>query len=96
MKKSKKLALESLVHFIQQTQAVCISYRKEVIIVAVIETCNIDGATVHVHDNYIQSREESEKIMERVSDIILRQLNAQHNGKRMNKLEKRAQKKDHL
>lgn len=53
---------------------------------AVIETMNIDGAIVRVHDDYIRSREESEEIMQRVSDIILRQLNLQHNAKRFKEM----------
>ena len=50
---------------------------------AVVETMNIDGAIVRIHDDYIRSREESEEIMQRVADIFLRQLNAQHNAKRL-------------
>ena len=50
---------------------------------AVVETMNIDGAIVRIHDDYIQSREESEEIMKRVAAIFLSQLNAQHNAKRL-------------
>lgn len=56
---------------------------------AVIETMNIDGAIVRVHDDYIRSREESEEIMQRVSDIILRQLYLQHNTKRFKKMQEK-------
>lgn len=45
---------------------------------AVVKEWNIDGATVRVHDDYIRSREESEKIMQRVTDLFMRQLYAQH------------------
>lgn len=48
---------------------------------AIIEEMNIDGAIVRIHDDYIKSREESEEIMQRVTDIILKQLNAQHRAK---------------
>ena len=54
---------------------------------AIIETYNIDGAIVHVHNDYIRSREESEEIMKRVADIIFRHLNAQHNAKRFKELQ---------
>lgn len=57
---------------------------------AVVETMNIDGAIVRIHDDYIQSREESEVIMQRVADIILRQLNVQHNDKRFREMQERA------
>ncbi|HBI71640.1 MAG TPA: hypothetical protein DDY59_00425 [Lachnospiraceae bacterium] len=57
---------------------------------AVVKTMNIDGAIVNVHDDYIRSREESEEIMQRVSDIILRQLNAQHNAKRFKEMQEKA------
>jgi hypothetical protein len=54
-----------------------------VIIMAVVETYNIDGAIVRINDQYIRSREESEKAMERAADIIFRQLNAQHRAKKL-------------
>ena len=57
---------------------------------AVVKTMNIDGAIVNVHDDYIRSREESEEIMQRVSDIILRQLNAQHNAKIFKEMQEKA------
>lgn len=50
---------------------------------AVVETYNIDGAIVRINDQYIRSREESEKAMERAADIIFRQLNAQHRAKKL-------------
>lgn len=43
----------------------------------IVETLKIDGAVVRIYDDYIQTHEESEAIMQRVSDIILRQLNAE-------------------
>jgi hypothetical protein len=55
---------------------------------AVVLELNIDGATVKFRDNAIRSRDESEKILQRVSDMMLRQLNAQHNAKRFKELEK--------
>ncbi len=48
---------------------------------AVVKEWNIDGATVWVCDDYIRSREESEEIMERVTDLFMRQLYAQHIAK---------------
>lgn len=53
---------------------------------ALIESYNIDGAIVSIHDDYIQSSEESEKIMDRVTDNIFRQLNAQHRAKSIKEL----------
>lgn len=54
---------------------------------AVVETMKMDGAIIRIHDDYIQSREESEEIMQRVADIILRQLNVQYNAKRLTELQ---------
>lgn len=61
---------------------------------AIVETYNVDGAIVHINDDYIKSREESEEIMERVSAIILRQLNAQHNAKKMKEIKKQKEQDD--
>ncbi len=49
---------------------------------AIIETMNIGGAIVNIHDDYIKSREESIEILNRVGDMMYRQLRAQHNAKR--------------
>jgi hypothetical protein len=54
---------------------------------AIVETMNMCGAIVRVHDDYIRSREESEEIMQRVADIILRQLNIQHNARRVKEMQ---------
>jgi hypothetical protein len=43
---------------------------------AVIEEFKIGNATVRIHDDYIRSREESEEILQRVADNMLRYLNA--------------------
>ncbi len=53
---------------------------------AIVETMNIGGAIVNIHDDYIRSREESIEILNRVGEIMYRQLNAQHNAKRMKEL----------
>ncbi len=49
---------------------------------AVVEEMNIDGAIVRFHDDYICGREESEKILQKVADGMLRQLNAQYNAEK--------------
>ena len=61
---------------------------------AVVLELNIDGATVKFRDDCLRSREESEEILQRVSDIILRQLNIQHNAKRFKEMQEREAEKD--
>lgn len=55
---------------------------------AVVLELNIDGAKVKFRDVAIRSREESEEILQRVADKMLRNLNMQHNAKRCKELEK--------
>lgn len=61
---------------------------------AVVETMNIGGATVRIHDDYIQSREESIEILNRVAQNMYRHLAAQHNAKRLKEMQALEQNKD--
>ncbi len=54
---------------------------------AVVLELNVDGAKVKFRDVAIRSSEESEEILQRVADKMLRYLNMQHNAKGCKELE---------